>query len=147
AKARMELERAGKQLDSWLHAASADAAGREAEVRRRLDQAKAWRERAAGDVPEAVVQPIRQEIAEQLYHSRQRVYYRYGEHFQTALHPSVLQDDGRDLKKLLVACWDDLRRSIGEDMQQELRAAGLRLETALQRQVEAQLAEAAKEWA
>lgn|GEM_PF-81475 len=147
AKARKELERAGKQLEGWLHAASADAASREEEVRRRLAQAQAWRERAAGSVPEAVLQPIQQEIAEQLYHSRQRVYYRYGEHFQTAFHPSVLQDDGRDLKKLLVACWDDLKRSVGEDMQQEMRAAGLRLESVLQRQVEAQLAEAAAEWA
>ncbi len=147
AKARKELERAGKQLEGWLHAASADAASREEEVRRRLAQAQTWRERAAGSVPEAVLQPIQQELAEQLFHSRQRVYYRYGEHFQTAFHPSVLQDDGRDLRKLLVACWDDLKRSVGEDMQQEMRAAGLRLEAALQRQVEDQLAEAAAEWA
>lgn len=147
AKARKELERAGKQLEGWLHAASADADSRKEEVRRKLAQAQTWRERATGSVPAAVLQPIQQEIAEQLFHSRQRVYYRYGEHFQSAFHPSVLQDDGRDLKKLLVACWDDLKRSMGEDMQQEMRAAGLRLEAALQRQVEDQLAGAAAEWA
>ncbi len=39
-----------------------------------------------------------------------------------------MQDDGRDLKKLLQSCGEDLKRSLTEDLLQELRAAGLRLE-------------------
>lgn len=145
ASSRKALERADKQLQSWLQAASSDEASREAEAHRRLEQAQVWRLRAADDVPAAVVQPLRQEIEAQLYHLRQRVYYRFGDHFQAAFHPSVLQDDGRDLKKLLVACGADLQRLVGEDLQQELRAAGLRIETTLRQQLEGQLADVAEE--
>jgi GTPase Era involved in 16S rRNA processing len=144
ASSRNALERADRQLQSWLQAASADEASREAEARKRLEQAQLWRKRATDDVPAAVVQPLRQEIEAQLYHLRQRVYYRFGEHFQASFHPSVLQDDGRDLKKLLVACGDDLQRLVAEDLQQELRAASLRIETAFRRQLESQLADAAE---
>ncbi|MBW5446565.1 dynamin [Cohnella sp. CFH 77786] len=143
ASARKELERAGRQLDSWLHSVSADAASRAAEAERLFAQARAWREQGTANDAAAAVHPLLQEISEQLYHLRQRVFYRFNEHFQSAFHPSVLQDDGRDLKKLLTACWEDLRRGVGEDLQQELRSAGLRIEIALQRTVDSKMAEAA----
>ncbi|WP_123040732.1 dynamin family protein [Cohnella candidum] len=143
ASARKELERAGRQLESWLQAVTADAASREAEAKRLLAQAKDWREQGAENAAAAAIQPLLQEISEQMYHLRQRVYYRFSEHFQMAFHPSVLQDDGRDLKKLLTACWEDLKRSLGEDLQQELRSAGLRIEVALQKSVDDRMAAAA----
>lgn len=147
ASARKEVERAGRQLDHWLQAASADAATRQAEAAKWLDLARTWRENSRQEAPGAAVQPLLQEAGEQLYHLRQRVYYRLGEHFQSAFHPSILQDDGRDLKKLLAACWDDLKRSVGEDLMQELRSAGLRLEGTLKRLVDERFAAAAAELA
>ncbi len=147
ASARKEIERAGKQLESWLQAASSDAAARQAEAQRLMGLARSWREKGRQDVPGSAVQPLLQEVSEQLYHLRQRVYYRFNEHFLSAFHPSVLQDDGRDLRKLLVSCWDDLKRGVGEDLLQELRAAGLRLEVALQRTVDEKLAASAAELA
>ena len=147
AAARKEIERAGLQLESWLAAASAGAAAREEKARRLLELAQTWREKGRQDVPGKAVQPLLQEIAEQMYHLRQRVYFRFGEHFQAAFHPSVLQDDGRDLRKLLVSCWDDLKRGVGEDLQQELRAASLRLEVTLQRLVGERLDAASAELA
>jgi GTPase Era involved in 16S rRNA processing len=147
ASARKEIERAGRQLEGWLHAASADADARKAEARRWMALSETWRENGRQDAPGAAVQPVLQETAEQLYHLRQRVYYRFGEHFMSAFHPSVLQDDGRDLKKLLAACWEDLKRSVGEDLAQELRSAGLRLEGTLRRSVEQILNSAAAELA
>ncbi|MDB4867497.1 MAG: dynamin [Cohnella sp.] len=146
ASARKELNRAGKLLEGWLQSASADSATREAEAQRLRKQAEIWREQGAGDLPAAAVQPLLQEVAEQLYHLRQRVRYRFHEHFLTAFHPSILQDDGRDLKKLLTACWDDLKRSVGEDLLQEMRAAGLRLEVLLQRTVDEKVTSIAAEW-
>ncbi|TJY44281.1 dynamin [Cohnella pontilimi] len=143
ASARKEVERAGKQLDAWLQSASADAATREAQAKQLLQQAERWREQEGAELPAAAVQPLLQEAAEQLYHLRQRVRYRYTEHFKTAFHPSILQDDGRDLKKMLAACWDDLKRSVGEDLLQELRTSGLRLELLLRRTVEEKIAAAA----
>ncbi len=128
ASANKELDRVDKLLESWLQSANADAAARESKAQSMLGQARRWHDEGASDVPAATVQPLHQEIGEQLYHLRQRLRFRFKEHFQAAFHPSVLQDDGRDLKILLQACGEDLKRSLGEDLLQELRAAGLRLE-------------------
>ncbi|WP_167746969.1 dynamin family protein [Cohnella luojiensis] len=128
ASADKELDRVDKLLDSWLQSANEDAATREAKALRLAEQANQWRKESAENTPSATIQPLHQEIGEQMYHIRQRLKFRFKEHFQSAFHPSVLQDDGRDLKKLLQACGEDLKRSLGEDLLQELRAAGLRLE-------------------
>jgi GTPase Era involved in 16S rRNA processing len=136
ASANKELDRVERLLDSWLQSANTDAATRDAKAQRLRNQAEQWRVQGSGILPPAAVQPLLQEIAEQLYHLRQRVRYRFNEHFQAAFHPSVLQDDGRDLKKMLLACWADLKRSLGEDLLQELRAAGLRLEGTVHKMVE-----------
>lgn len=136
ASANKELDRVDKLLDSWLQSANEDAVTREAKAERLRGQAEQWRIQGAEDVPAATVQPLRQEISEQLYHLRQRLIFRFKEHFQGAFHPSILQDDGRDLKKLLHACGEDLKRSLGEDLLQELRAAGLRLEVKIHEMAE-----------
>jgi len=131
AAARKELDRVDKLLESWLQTANADAGTREAKARRLQQEAESWIAQGETMLPPAAVQPLLQEAGEQLYHLRQRVRFRFNTHFQSAFHPSVLQDDGRDLKKLLVACYGDLQRAIGEDLLQELRSAGLRLEGTL----------------
>ena len=136
ASANQELERVTKLLDGWLESANADAATREAKAARLNEQAARWESDEAGLVPAATVQPLRQEVEEQLYHLRQRIKYRFKDRFTAAFHPSVLQDDGRDLKKLLVACGEDLKRSLQQDLLQELRAAGLRLEDTIQSMAE-----------
>ncbi|WP_182300730.1 dynamin family protein [Cohnella cholangitidis] len=132
ASANKELDRVDKLLDSWLQSANADASTRESKAARLREQAQRWQSEGADNVPAATVQPLHQEISEQLYHVRQRLKFRFKEHFQSAFHPSVLQDDGRDLKKLLPACGEDLKRSLSEDLLQELRSAGLRLEGTIQ---------------
>jgi GTPase Era involved in 16S rRNA processing len=136
ASANKELDRVDKLLDSWLQSANEDAVTREAKAERLRNQAEQWSKQGAEDVPAATVQPLHQEISEQLYHLRQRLKFRFKEHFQGAFHPSILQDDGRDLKKMLIACGEDLKRSLGEDLLQELRAASLRLEVTIHRMVE-----------
>ncbi|CAM3896706.1 dynamin family protein [Cohnella lubricantis] len=141
AAANRELERIEAQLHHMLQAANEDAATRQERKKRMLESAAALRDRLSSSLNDTAVQPLLQELGEQFYHSRQRVRYRFNELFMLAFHPSVLQDDGRDLKKLLQACWQDLRRSVGEDLQQELRAASLRMEHALHRLVEGRLAD------
>ncbi|GIO10931.1 hypothetical protein J19TS2_04860 [Cohnella xylanilytica] len=141
--ARKELDRIDGMLRSLLEAANEDASVRLERRKRLLESASLLQERVRSSMNDAAVQPMLQELGEQLYHLRQRVKYRFNEHFMTAFHPSVLQDDGRDLKKLLQACWLDLRRTVGEDLLQELRAAGLRMENALHRAVAQRMAEEA----
>ncbi|RUS46290.1 dynamin family protein [Cohnella sp. AR92] len=143
AAAQKELERIDGLLTKLLESANEDTATRQARKQRMLDQANQLRSRMESAKNDAAVQPILQELGDQLYHLRQRVKYRFNEHFMGAFHPSVLQDDGRDLKKLLPACWADLQRSVGEDLLQELRSAGLRLENALNKQVTARIGEEA----
>lgn len=128
ASANKELDRVDRLLESWLQTASEDAATREAKAARLQQQAIRWRTQGEVLLPTTTLQPLQQEINEQLYHLRQRLRFRFKDHFQSAFHPSVLQDDGRDLKKMLKACGEDLKRSLNEDLLQELRAAGLRLE-------------------
>ncbi|MDG0813048.1 dynamin family protein [Cohnella rhizosphaerae] len=135
ASARKQLTRIGARIDGLLGAASEDAASRQASAAAMLQAAESLRAAWMAGPPEAAVQPLVEELGEQLYHLRRRVQYRFGEHFMTAFHPSVLQDDGRDLRKLILSCWLDLKRGVGEDLQQELRSAGLRMETALGRVV------------
>ncbi|CAI6081121.1 dynamin family protein [Cohnella sp. JJ-181] len=146
ASARKQLARIGSRIDGLLGSASEDAASRQATAAGMLQAAETLRDAWTSGPPDAAVQPLVQELGEQLYHLRRRVQYRFGEHFMTAFHPSVLQDDGRDLRKLVASCWLDLKRGVGEDLQQELRSAGLRMETALGRligsQVEAGIARA-----
>lgn len=141
--ARKELDRMDGMLRSLLEAANEDASVRLERRKRLLESAALLQERVRSSLNDAAVQPIVQELGEQLYHLRQRVKFRFNEHFMTAFHPSVLQDDGRDLKKLLQACWLDLRRTVGEDLLQELRAAGLRMENALHRAVAQRMTEEA----
>lgn len=141
ASARKQLARTGGRIERLLGSASEDAAGRQASAEAKLAAADRLREEWTSRLPDAAVQPLVEELGEQLYHLRRRVQYRFGEHFMSAFHPSVLQDDGRDLRKLIVSCWLDLKRSIGEDLQQELRSAGLRMETALGRIIGRQIEE------
>lgn len=143
ASANKELDRIDGLLRSLLRAASEDASTRMERQQRLLESAERLKERLRSSLNDTAVQPLLQELGEQLYHLRQRVKYRFGEHFMMAFHPSVLQDDGRDLKKLLQACWMDLKRSVAEDLQQELRAAGLRMENALHRLLGQRVAEEA----
>jgi len=71
---------------------------------------------------------IRQELAELLHHVKQRCYYRYGDLFNDAFHPSVLQEDGRDIGRALQSAWQQLQQSISVEVSQELLATTLRME-------------------
>jgi len=143
ASARSDLSRVHGRLAAMLEEAGADEATRKARIADLMDRAERMKAEWSGTLAETALQPLLQEVDEQLYHLRQRVRYRFGDHFLAAFHPSVLQDDGRDLKKLLESCWLDLKRSVGEDLLQELRAAGLRLEGAVHRLAADRIAAAA----
>ncbi|AYB41195.1 dynamin family protein [Brevibacillus laterosporus] len=77
---------------------------------------------------------MEQERVELLYYVKQRLFLRLPELFSQAFNPSVLKDDGRNLKKTAQACMDDLLRFIGYDLAQEMRATSLRLEKVLHKE-------------
>ncbi|KEF37070.1 dynamin family protein [Schinkia azotoformans MEV2011] len=71
---------------------------------------------------------LAQEVEELLFYVAQRVFYRFSDFYNEAFNPSSLRDDGRDLKKAIQSCLDELLVHIGFDLSQELRATSLRIE-------------------
>jgi GTPase Era involved in 16S rRNA processing len=128
-----ELERAAGALKRWLDDSRQDEAVRRSRLetlkQRAADAADAVRA-AAADAP---FEPLRQELGELLHHVQRRVAFRFGEMFGLAFHPSALQDDGRDLKRALAACWEELRHALAVELRQELQATSLRMDNALRR--------------
>ena len=83
---------------------------------------------------------VQQEIEELTYYIKQRVFLRYPDLFKESFNPSVLREDGRDMKKALQACLQELLESIGYDLAQEMRATSLRTEKFIFRTVDEILA-------
>lgn len=73
-------------------------------------------------------QSLTQEIEELLFYVAQRSFFRFNDFYNEAFNPSSLRDDGRDLKKAIQACLDELLVNIGFDLSQEMRATSLRIE-------------------
>jgi small GTP-binding protein len=69
-----------------------------------------------------------QETEELIYYIKQRVFLRFNDFFKEAFNPSVLRDDGRDLKKALQNALDELLEQIGFEFVQEMRATTVRLD-------------------
>ncbi|WP_318508616.1 dynamin family protein [Bacillus sp. T3] len=69
-----------------------------------------------------------QEADELLYYIKQRVFYRFGDFFKESFNPSVLKEDGRNIKKALNMALQELIESLGYDFAQEIRATTVRLE-------------------
>ncbi|PZD93594.1 dynamin [Paenibacillus sambharensis] len=133
--AKREITRARDIVADWI-----ESAGHDEQTRRR--EAEALKEasaKALGQVrssgSRAPFDPLQQELQELFHHVLQRVRYRFGEFFNVSFNPAVLQDDGRDLKKMLVSSWLELQQMLRKELSQELLATQLRLEVSLKRLV------------
>lgn len=82
----------------------------------------------ARQTPASLQRRLVQETAELVYYIKQRVFLRYYDFFKESFNPSVLRDDGRDLKQALQAALAELLAQIGFDFSQEMRATTLRLD-------------------
>jgi len=71
---------------------------------------------------------LNQEIEELIYYIKQRVFLRFNDFFKEAFNPTVLRDDGRNLKKVLRSSLSELLEQIGFDFAQEMRATTVRLD-------------------
>lgn len=80
---------------------------------------------------------IGQESSELLFHVRQRLDYAMNRFFQESFNPSVLREDAGHLKSAFAACGRDLMRTMSVELDQELWATTLRLETAGRKLTEA----------
>jgi small GTP-binding protein len=78
---------------------------------------------------------VSQELKELLYYIKQRVFLRFADFFKESFNPSVLKDDGRNLKKALQAALEEFLLSFGYDFAQELRATSIRMDAFLRKQL------------
>ncbi|GGD64755.1 dynamin family protein [Paenibacillus nasutitermitis] len=135
ASAELELERSGRTLDDWIEAASGDAASR-AKAAEELRTAADTATVRMRELEQSMVRnnpQLFQELKELLFYVLQRVQLRFGEHYNFAFNPAVLQDDGRDLRKALWTSWLELQRLLQIELAQELQATSLRLDNTLNR--------------
>ncbi|MFC5648363.1 dynamin family protein [Paenibacillus solisilvae] len=131
ASAEQELERARNTITDWVETASGDAATREAASRQLIAQGEAAQQLAAQLAQPQPNPQLEQELKELLYYVIQRLQLRFGDHYNFAFNPSVLQDDGRDLRKALWTAWLELQRLLQIELAQELQATSLRLDNIL----------------
>lgn len=96
-----------------------------------------WQDEAAGRGRERV----QREAAELAHHVKQRIRFRFGDLFADAFHPSVLQQDGRDMGIALISAWRELVQAVTTDVTGEMLATGLRLEQFAVKDVHAWLAD------
>jgi small GTP-binding protein len=71
---------------------------------------------------------LNQETEELIYYIKQRVFLRFTDFFKEAFNPTVLRDDGRNLKKVLQNALEELLEQIGFDFAQEMRATTVRMD-------------------
>ncbi|WP_340371622.1 dynamin family protein [Peribacillus sp. FSL E2-0218] len=77
---------------------------------------------------DAEKQRLKKEIDELTFYSKQRVFFRFNDFFKESFNPSVLKDDGGDLKRVLKQSLSNLLNALGFDLAQEMRATALRSE-------------------
>ena len=108
ASAEQELERARHTIADWLETASGDASTREASSLQLRTKGEEAQQIAAQLALPQMNPQLEQELKELLYYVIQRLQFRFGDHYNFAFNPSVLQDDGRDLRKALWTAWLEL---------------------------------------
>lgn len=119
------------RAEEWQRLALMEADQQEEGMKRFRQRQEAAKLRLAALAKEdRPLRDLRREGAELLYHVRQRIAFSFGRSFQESFHPSILREDGGNLKDIFIACGRELERSILRELEQELWATTLRLESA-----------------
>ncbi|MFC4777629.1 dynamin family protein [Paenibacillus sp. GCM10023252] len=126
--AEQDLERARAVVAQWIASAAGDAETR-MDQRDQLTKAAASIQHKIDQLAqEPPPEQLHQELQELLFYVIQRLQLRFGEFYNLAFNPSVLQDDGRDLRRMLWTAWLELQRIVQTELSQELLATSLRME-------------------
>lgn len=125
-----EITSVRDRIRAWADMAAQDETTRA----RKIAELEAVQERALSRLAALgelqMTRDIVQESSELLFHVRQRLDYAMTRFFQEAFNPSVLREDAGHLKSAFTACGRDLMRTLSLELDQELWATTLRLETA-----------------
>jgi small GTP-binding protein len=115
-------------IEEMIRSAEEDKAARADRLKKLLSEKELMLRVLSQKKPEVLEDRLIQESDELTYYIRQRVFIRFGEFFREAFNPTLLKDDGRNMKKALETALDELLESIGYDLAQEMRATSLRAE-------------------
>lgn len=127
--AKTSGQRAVHQLNSYILSAREDKGVKHKRIERlNLEQEQLTKIMNCLSL-EVLNQRLAQEIGELVYYIKQRVFFRFHDFFKESFNPTVLKDDGRNLKKALNNALEDLLDHFGYEFAQELRATGLRIES------------------
>ncbi|XJZ25916.1 dynamin family protein [Bacillota bacterium Lsc_1132] len=125
---KAELIRVLELLEGLVQSSKEDEAGKQQKRLKIESEKQQIHSFLSAQSAEPLQNRLEQEAEELLYYIKQRVFYRFGDFFKEAFNPSILKEDGRNLKKTLQAALDELLESIGFDFAQEMRAATVRLD-------------------
>ncbi|PLR99689.1 dynamin family protein [Bacillus sp. T33-2] len=117
-----------RQIENLIISSNEDLAAKQVKRAKMDEQQKAVMEVIKNQDPGYLHTRLLQETDELTHYIKQRVFFRFGDFFREAFHPSLLKDDGRNLHKALDAAMDDLLESLGYDLAQELRATTIRID-------------------
>lgn len=128
ASAQGEPERVLHLVESLLVEANEDARGKQSKKVKIEAERTAFTALLSRQQTSILKERLQQEVDELVYYIKQRVFLRFNDFFKESFHPSVLRDDGRDLKRALSQALSELLAQIGFDLAQELRATTVRLD-------------------
>lgn len=135
--ARHDLERAIDMLQELVVQSRTNAAERRQQQQKlQAQQAQAERLLQQTELPE-LEKRLEQETQELLYYMEQRVFLRFAEFYRESFNPALLRKGQGRMKELLRQALQELLRAIGFDFAQEMRAATMRLEKFLQKELDA----------
>jgi len=146
AAARESIAAVRRRAEEWQELSSREQSQREDGIR-----VLAERRRQAGRrmdqllLEERPGRDLAREGEELLYHVRQRLGFSFGRFFQESFHPSLLREDAGNLQEVFAACGRELWRTVQRELEQELWATTLRLESAGQQIVRTAVSAAAEE--
>jgi len=123
-----ELNRVSRLVAKLIESTREDAAVKQ-QKRANIQAEKAGiNEILAQQTAENLKNRLHQQTETLIYYVKQRVFLRFNDFFKESFNPSVLRDDGRNLKKVLRSALDELLEQIGFEFAQEMRATTVRLD-------------------
>lgn len=128
-----ELQRVMHDIRVLIQAANEDDVKREERRNKLLLEKKEATDFISKQKVSYLEQRVSQELKELLFYIKQRVFLRFNDFFKEAFNPSVLKEDGRNMKKALNGSLEELLVSVGYDFAQELRATSLRMDAYLRK--------------
>ncbi|MGG6438117.1 dynamin family protein [Saccharococcus caldoxylosilyticus] len=139
-----EIERAHQTIVEYIHAAQKSGEEKAAKRQALLEEQAKMHDILGKITAEHDWQALIQETDELVYYVKQRVLLRLNDWFKEAFNPASLRDDGRDIRRALNMCLEELLHSVGFDLAQEMRATSLRVEKFLKERLQDQFTDACK---